>query len=425
MVSIRGLWHFVSRDSLYTNSIYYFVNTITVTGLGFLFWWIAAHKYSSDTVGQFVILLSYAQLITTIGNIGLSFGVIRYLPIQDHDKSALINFSITYILLSTILLSCLVVIIGPQIFTTLKMFQNDIRFVLLFIVFTSILGLYQLLSALFSALRIIFLLLISNLITLSFRLLFLILLPKLSNPSNMILAYSVPTIAVTFVTIFYILTKHIPSYYPKLKFTLPYWKSLVKYSSSSYLGNILHDLPSLMLPQFIAVRIDLASAAYFNVVWNLYGLLTTLGNSISMSLFVEGSYNSININQLTYKANKAIILITSVLIIIIIAFSNQILLIFGFDYARYGTPLLRLIALTSIPAALVYVKVAYLRIKMQVHSIILTYGIIFTVCFLLVQTSLLNSLKSIGWIWGVAQVTAIIYLYIILPLNKKKFIAIE
>lgn len=246
MVSIRGLWHFVSRDSLYTNSIYYFVNTITVTGLGFLFWWIAAHKYSSDTVGQFVILLSYAQLITTIGNIGLSFGVIRYLPIQDHDKSALINFSITYILLSTILLSCLVVIIGPQIFTTLKMFQNDIRFVLLFIVFTSILGLYQLLSALFSALRIIFLLLISNLITLSFRLLFLILLPKLSNPSNMILAYSVPTIAVTFVTIFYILTKHIPSYYPKLKFTLPYWKSLVKYSSSSYLGNILHDLPSLM-----------------------------------------------------------------------------------------------------------------------------------------------------------------------------------
>jgi O-antigen/teichoic acid export membrane protein len=401
----------IKRDVFLTNSFIFLLNTVAVSGLGFLFWWTSARLYSAYAIGEFVVVLSITQLITTIANMGLSYSLIRYLPtLPGENKVEVLNTSFTIVLLLTSVLSISTLSLARFFSPTLAGVNANSSLCFLFLFFSASLALYQIMSPILAVLRAGHLLLSISIITGISRVLLLILCSlKFNNLSMLMIAFALPTF-LAFILLLTVLPNFLNgfSFSPRLNFGL--LKSMSKYSTLSYAANVIHDLPYQLFPQFIAYQIGPASAAYFYMAWNFFNLITTAGNSFSLSMFVEGSHQAEKINRLARRNLLAVLIFTGIFASIIFILAKPLLLLYGSEYARHAIPLLRIMAIASIPAALVYSLIAALRVKMSLTPILTAFAMIATLSMAGCGLFHFNRLTDAGWVWGFSQLAALIFL---------------
>ena len=77
------------RESLIKNASLLLVSSAVMSGLGFIFWVIAARIFSKDDVGVASVLLAAASFITTVGLLGLDSGLMRFLNSSPQPKQQL------------------------------------------------------------------------------------------------------------------------------------------------------------------------------------------------------------------------------------------------------------------------------------------------------------------------------------------------
>jgi O-antigen/teichoic acid export membrane protein len=410
MMIVEQLYlRYLKRDYFLTNSFFNLLNTLAVTGLGFLFWWASARFYSSYVLGEFVVVISAAQLITTIANVGLSYSIIRYLPVTCKEmKNEILNSTITIVVLFLVILSTLVLFLARLISPTFISQNINGQ---LFLFFVVSLGLYQLMSPILAVLRSGYMLLSTSVVTGICRILVMISLSlKFNNSQMLLIAFALPTCLACLILLYMVIPNILYGYSfsPRLDFKV--LKSIRKYSLLSYVSNVLHDLPYQLFPQYISNQIGPASAAYFYIAWNFFNLITTLGNSISLSMFVEGSYRVNKVYELTRKNVIAVILLTGTIALTIFLLANPLLLLFGKAYANHGSSFLRIIAIASIPAAIVYSLIAYLRIKMFLFPVIIAFAIIAAIPISFSEFQMFHNLTEVGFIWGVSQFAGLTFL---------------
>jgi O-antigen/teichoic acid export membrane protein len=410
----------IKRDFFLTNSVFFLLNTLAVTGFGFLFWWASARVYSPNVLGEFVVAITTAQLITTMANFGLSYSIIRYLPVcYEEKKIEIINTTITIVILFSTILSILVLILAqffPSSFSSRSI--NGHQF-FLFLVFVVSLGVYQLLSPVLAVLRSGIILLCTNIATGMSRVVFLVSLSlKFDNSQMLVVAYALPTCLACIFLLSVTIPKLISGFSLSPGLNIGVLRSIRKYSLLSYGSNVLHDLPYQMFPQYISNQIGLASATYFYISWNFFNLITTLANSFSLSMFVEGSYRINKVSELTRKNIISVVLLTGAIAASIFILAHPLLQIFGNDYAQNGVPLLRIITITSIPAVLVYSLVAYLRVKMSLFPVITALGIIAVLSISFSEFHFYQNLAEAGITWGISQIAALTFLLIYINWRK-------
>ena len=83
------MWPFhliVLSDRFYLDSFLVFVSTLILSGLGLLFWIVAAKIYPDGDVGIATAILSTITLIMSISRFGFDQSIIRYFPVEDKGK---------------------------------------------------------------------------------------------------------------------------------------------------------------------------------------------------------------------------------------------------------------------------------------------------------------------------------------------------
>lgn len=407
----------VRQDRLLTNSVFFFANTFATSGLSVLFWWVAARFYPADVVGSTVVMISMAQLLSTTAQFGLGFSIVRYLAGAGTRKPAMLNAILTVAGGASCLLGIGTVLIGPYVSSALTPLHEQMSLAILFVCFVFFLAIFQLLYQILAALRVGHILLGKNIATSLGRLLLLLIAASYSdNVLVLLFAFTAPMIMTAIVVLFIALPTLIDEYVPRLNTSVGEWRHLGTYSASSYVGNLLHDLPHQLLPQIVATQLGSASTAYFFIAWNMFGLLTTLGNSFSLSLFVEGSHAPKKLRALSAKTMTSTVITTTLFSLLVIVFANPLLMIFGADYAANGTGFLRILALSAIPAAVVYAEVAAQRVKNRLRVVNSTFALIALISLLFPFANISQNLTVVGMIWGFAQLSAMIYLMLL----KKK-----
>jgi O-antigen/teichoic acid export membrane protein len=401
----------LKRDVFLTNSFIFLLNTVAVSGLGFLFWWTSARLYSAYAIGEFIVVLSTAQLITTIANIGLSYSLIRYLPaLHGENKHDVVNTTLTIVTLLTSLLSISTLALARFFSPALARLNANRSLFLLFLFFSAALALYQIMSPILAALRAGHLLLSISIITGISRVLLLIICSSKFNHLYMLaIAFALPTF-LAFILLLTALPNFLNgfSFSPALNFRL--LKSMSKYSMLSYAANVIHDLPYQLFPQFISNQLGPASAAYFYMAWNFFNLITTSGNSFSLSMFVEGSHQADKTNHLARRNILAVFVFSGIFAFIIFVLAKPLLLLYGDEYAQHAIPLLRIMAITAVPAALVYSIIAALRVKMSLAPVITAFAMIATISMACSGWFHFNRITDAGWVWGFSQLAALIFL---------------
>ena len=78
------------RTPLHLSAYALMISTICNGGLGFVFWVVAAHRYSPSNVGLNATSVSALALLTGISQLGLHLAVLRFVPQGGVHKAVLI-----------------------------------------------------------------------------------------------------------------------------------------------------------------------------------------------------------------------------------------------------------------------------------------------------------------------------------------------
>ena len=393
--------------SFYRNALYMMANSAPASVLGFIFWVVAARVLQTSEVGFGSALLSAVALLAFIGNLGLSSGVIRYLPTST-DKARLLNFSYTLSALATLVVS--LVFLGglswwsPEL---LVLRQNPILSAV-FVIFTVVACLQSITLQVFVAFRRASFTLIQSTITSVVRLVLVIGLASMFNLLS-IFVYQGVALTVSFgVGLLVFLPMVLRHYRPVPSLRRQTNRGLLSFSLINLISDGLLSLPAWVVPLMLLNTLGSVANAYFSVTWAVASQLQPIALGVASSIFAEGSFDEGNVDRNLKKGLKLIILLLIPAVVILLLLGDKVLLVFGEEYSVEGIGLLRLLILTTIPASLNILYFGIARVEKRLKVLLLLNGVagLTTVVLsyvLLPQLGIIG--VGVGWLVAQTSVT--------------------
>ena len=235
------------HNSLYKNSFFLMINSLTSIGTGFIFLLIATRCYSPYDIGLANAIFAAMTMLVLLSTLGFDFGLIRYLP-AENDKKKMINTCFTITSICSVFFS-LIFIFGISLWSpALIILKENKTIFICFILFTIASSVFTLQNSVFIANREAKYKLFINLIT-SIRIAilpFLITLGMLGIYLSNGIAIIIALIAGNLLTIWVF-----PGYKPVPVIKKTVFNRLFHFSFGNYIANILDNLPDVVMPLLI------------------------------------------------------------------------------------------------------------------------------------------------------------------------------
>lgn len=389
-------WQRLRDSTFFMNALYLMLATLSIAGLGFVFWVIVAQSYSSATVGLSATLLSASGLISLLSLAGFDTTLVRFLP-KSSRKNDYINSGIVIVSLTSAVLSLGFIMLLPVISPSLAFVRYDAWYALGFIFFTVATSLNVLTNAVFLAQKRARDILIINL----FFSLLKVMLPILVVRGGVMTIFAMVGASQLFgLVLSLLMMKSKCGYLFSPRIHTDILRITRTYSLSVYISSILNLLPPTILPLIVIAQRGPEDAAYYYIVFTIASALYTIAYSSMQSAFAEGSYEDAAMRVHMRKAAKLIGLLLLPAAIILFALSDRILGIFGKEYAEGGSGLLRLFILSAggvvVSSALGAIfKVSHSLREVVIMNIVYA-GAILTLSYLLISRF---GLIAVGWAW--------------------------
>lgn len=407
--------HFYS-DSLYRNSVYLMLSSLIMAFLGFFFWTINARLYSAADIGIATALISTTSLIVNISLLGFNNAIIRYLP-KWPNKNEYINIVFLYISLVSLIVGIIFIAFAGFFAPKLQPVFLDIGFAVFFAVFIVVSSINTITDSLFISYRSThFILIIYTIMSLS-RIIFALLMPK-SLHNATFYEYAVSIVLAAILSILFL--NRYRDYRPSLHWRVGSLGETWKFSFANYISSIVAGVPTMILPLFILNRIGAAQAAYHYIGMMIASIIFVIPQSITQSLFSEGSHNEKNILPLTFKSLRLTLLLVTIPIVIFIVFGKFLLVIFGKEYSLNVYAYLCLLVLSAYPLAINYVCFAVVKLK-QLNRALIYINVFNTIIFIILYFYLIRlGLWGVGIAWLTGNIiAAAIYVIVVLRALKK------
>lgn len=376
--------------------IWVFLASIFSSGLGFLFWVVAARLFSATDVGIAASLVSLASFATALATLGFDIGFVRFATRVRHPLRLLrdlliITGSLGVVvggILPLVLLSvghiesgALFTLVGINIFLTVSIAWNDLT------------------NGAIMAAQKSHILTIANAAYGSIKLAAVLLVIGM-GAVGLTAAYAFP--AAILLIINFSAIRHLwPSTNPGAN---PHSiRALAPLSASNWISSLAYYLPTRVGPSLMLLFLPAADVAYFFIALQLAEVLNYMSEAFSKSLFAHGSIKDRLTGPITKRVRGllALILIPAVLIGIVAA--PFVLSIVGPEYREHALAL-QLFLLATIPRGYYQILKAQLNVDQRQVALIVS-GMamgLSTVGFLLVGLVLhvdLN-LLPVAWILG-------------------------
>lgn len=364
--TVKKFYNNFMSDSLYRNSIYLMLGTVIMAALGFIFWAIVSRMYTAEQVGLATTVISIMSLITSFSILGLSSGLIRFLP-ESERKNDKINTCFSLAALITVIISA-IFILGLSGFSPKLLFiKKNLIYSLIFIIFMVFSTLNTLIDSIFMSYRASGYILLKNSVFSFLKLIFpalLVFLGAYGIFSSWILA-----MIISFSVSFYFLVYKF-AYVPKFVFYDSIILKIGKFSFGNYIAGFISGAPVLVLPLLITNLLHPETTAYFYMAMTIATALFIIPQAASNAVFAEGSHNQKKLKENVRKAAKIIsILMLPAMAFILIA-GRYILTFFGTEYATKGYPLLVLLTLSGIFISINSVYGSIIRVKKKIKLMI-------------------------------------------------------
>ncbi|TFF89499.1 MAG: hypothetical protein EU549_00420 [Promethearchaeota archaeon] len=192
-----------------------------------------------------------------------------------------------------------------------------------------------------------------------------------------------------------------------------------KYAFLNYASDIISRIPNFLFPIIVGAVFGEAEAAYFYITWMVGNFIMMVYVSVSHTIIVEQTKESLKKEKSTSNLIISSILISILISIIIILFRDFILGLFGESYAQQDL-LLIIILITSNIVGILYIIAAFLRLNLKSSQLLILF-LISSILSVIIETIFLYFIKdinTIGYSWLIANLIALTYGIYIVYKNK-------
>ncbi|HEY6794067.1 MAG TPA: hypothetical protein VI248_05240 [Kineosporiaceae bacterium] len=397
------------RDhSLLRNSGFLLGTTVATSGLGYLYWGLAAHTYDPRAVGIASAFISLFGLTSFLGAMGVSSINVQMLPKLRHSRTQWNSFFTASLLVPTVLTAALAAVGGVVLsmtnerFATLREGPVLAAFVFGAAATTNALAF----DAAFVSLRRSDQHLVRN-STFAVAKIPLLVAPLIFrvHPGvlGILLSWDVALALSLLLAMVFLLRRSRPAFrwrvHTGLRQFLAQGRALLGYQLET-LGGML---PAYVIPPLIVAVLGPSEAAVFYYTWSIGAFFFAVSSSVAQALFAEGA----NAAALRVQATHALAVCAALLgpvIVVVLVFAHQILEVFGTFYADRGAGTLRLCIVASVPDAITNVWVALLLVRRRLREAALLNWMMAVATMIATVVLLpMMGLEGVGWAWILGQ----------------------
>lgn len=143
----------------------------------------------------------------------------------------------------------------------------------------------------------------------------------------------------------------------------PTYREIWRYLGGAYLGGAFQYASISLIPVIVAAHLAEDANAYFQMAWALGMMLDLLALTLSMSLTVEGSFDTGRLASSARAALRRTVMLLPPVALVVVLGAPFGLAFFGHDYAARGAPLLQILAVAVLPKALIELYIGVLRVQ--------------------------------------------------------------
>jgi O-antigen/teichoic acid export membrane protein len=400
---LSGYVQRVRSDSLVRNSLYLMCSTIMTAGLGYVFWALAAHAFTSQEVGIGSAVISLCSTTALLTYLGSSATLIERLPARERSSEwtmALVRVSLPTAGVTALVTAAAVVLLSSRDYRLY--FSGPLP------VFVAIIGavswtLVNLIgSAFVAARRAGRLLTIQTLISVA-KILFVVeLAATRAGATGLVNAWAASAVLGVGLGVAWLVpgmglgrrpgprTRRRPATtadFRRRRYRRPSHRRpatppsarSVRHLLGQHLTSVGGAVTPLVLPVLVVVRLGGAQNAYFYITWMMGAAFFMVSPSVAQAVFAEGVRAGSDLRSVVAKALRIIAVLLFPAMVVMIVGGRLILRLFGTPYAAAGYGLLILLAISAVPDAVSNVAVAVCRVTRRLgYSSALNVGILVT-----------------------------------------------
>jgi len=360
------------REPLYRNGYALVLSSATTSGLGLVYWILAARFYTTEVVGLNTAMLSVMMFLGGAAQFNLVNVLNRFLPRAGQDTHRLISYVYLVSLIASLAFS-LIYIFGINIWSpALGFLAKNSLTILGFTLATVTWCIFALQDGALTGLRQATWVPIENTVFALAKILLLVVfssvLPGYGVFASWTISVALALLPINILIFRRLIPQHVQITEGQSIPIVP--AQIVKYVSNDYLGYLLWMAMTTLLPILVVQRIGPEATAYYYFCETIAYSLYLISRNMGMSLITEAALDPAKLNAYSYQA----LIGTAHLLVPVVAFmvigAPYILRLFGKDYAVEGTSLLRLLCLSALPNIITSLFTSVARVQKRMTAIV-------------------------------------------------------
>ena len=357
------------------------ISSVVTSGLGAVYWFVAARRYDPAAVGIGSSLVAATTLLAGMANLGFKNGLLRFMPTAGHGSHTLMWRSYA-LAAGCAAIAGTVFLIGVNVWApqlgflrasgvTVEAFIVTLMAWAIFVLQDSVLvgigkaGWVPLENTAFSLLKIAA----------------LVALATVSSQWGIFLSWALPTVALVAIVNLAIVRRLLPEHGARPTLVPPTsFGAVLRFSLADHVAALLWLATIDGLALIVLGRAGPSDAAFYYLAAQIAYGLYVLSGCIGAALVAEAAREPTRLADLNQRAaRQAFGLVLPATAAVIVA-APLLLRIFGQEYERNATPLLRLLALSAIPYTVTSIILSGARVRKAMHVVIGGHAAIFVAC---------------------------------------------
>lgn len=409
-----AILHFVRTDPMLRSAMFLLVNSGIQAGLGFAFWIITAHLFSTESVGLASSLISASNLVMFLGLVGMNTTFVRFLPMARR-RNRLITAGVSLVTVGSAVLALGCVVLLPLISRPISFVTHSLPLTIGFVLLTAGAGVNLLADSVFIAAgKAQYNILIDGVIGGGSKIILLFILAG-AGAFGVYGASSGSFVAAALASLF--LMVKVLRWRPDFRSFVRVLKPVLAFSGTSYASSVLALLPVLVVPLIILARLGSSSEAYYYVSYQLATLLYQAVFAVEQSFLSEGSGTGVLSRAVLMRSIRILAALCIPSFILVILLGHRLLAFFGPKYAEHTGSMLIVLAAAVFPIAAALWCTTVLRLLTSKLGVLVWSSIVSDIVVIgLAWISASRGLEAVAMAWPLGSTAG--FLVLVVPTVK-------
>ncbi len=394
-------------SSLYRNGYALVIATGATSLLGFLYWLLAARRYSQADVGRNSALIASMTFLANLAHLNLTNGLNRFVPTAGRNTGRLV--ALAYLVAGALSVVAALIFIGgielwsPKLTALVR--ENPVA-VGAFIAATALWVVFQLQDSVLIGLGRADWVLVENVVFGVIKIALLVVLAVALPKEGIFASWALPLIVIVVPINVLIFRRLVPRHRADREAVVEpvHARDLGRYLTADYFASLLWTATTSLLPLVVLAIAGAKQSASFYISWTIAYTLYLLSRNLGMALVTEGARAPARLYEFALRTLAQCGKIVIPLALVVALLSPLILWLYGPQYVDSASLLLPLLVLSAIPNVVIATFLSAARVQRRMLAVVVVTATL-SVSVMGLSVVLLHryGLTGVGVAWLLAQ----------------------